>query len=141
MKKKILATLATTVATMVLAGCATTPSAMSHRHMTEDGSHQAFQITMHTGVPGTPQQTVMLVYNKSGATPVAVIEGQTKTIDEKLWDDLIQLVSTAGPAVITGHYILRAAEANCPTGALCGTLVQVQNVAGASAGSEAKVTN
>lgn len=122
---------------LVLAGCATNPRAMSHQHFTEDGQYRAVQISMHTGVANTPQQTVMIVYNRVDPRPIAVINGQTKILGEKLFDDLVKVIGTAGSAFIGGNYMLQAAEAKCPAGTLCGTLVQVQNTAGANAGSTA----
>lgn len=132
---KALSTLACLVS-LALAGCATTPTAVSHQHTSSDGVHWAVQITMHTGVPNTPQQTLMVVYNKFSKAPIATIEGQTAVLSEKLWDDLISIVSTSGSAVIGGHYALQVAKANCPPGTVCGTIVQVQNSAGAQAGAE-----
>lgn len=122
---------------LLLGGCTTTPTAMSHQHISPDGTHWAFQIAMHSGILNTPRQTVMIVYNKWSRKPIAIVEGQTKPIGEKLFDDILTLINTAGASAITGNYLLQAAKVDCPPGTLCGTLVQVQNTAGASAESAA----
>ncbi len=91
---------------------------------------------MHSGVASTPQQTVMIIYNKWSKSPIAVVNGQTKTMGEELMGSIIQAVTSFGAAGITGNFMLKAAEASCPPTALCGTLVQVHNQAGANAGAE-----
>jgi len=82
----------------------------------------------------------MVVYNKYSKTPIAIVNGQTKPLGEKLFDDLLGLVGSVGAASITGNYILKASESECPATTLCGTLVQVENSAGANAGSTATAT-
>lgn len=137
---KTLLTLAC-LASLALAGCATVPpTAVSHQHTSSDGVHWAVQITMHSGVPNTPQQTVMIVYNKFSKVPIATVDGQTKPLGEKLFDDLVSILAASTPAAIGGNYALLAAEANCPPGTLCGTLVQVQNTAGAQADADSETT-
>ena len=136
-QRKRFATLAVVGSMLFTSACATAPTADSHQHVTADKRHWGVQITMHTGVPNTPRQTVMVVYNKYSKTPIAIVNGQTKPLGEKLFDDLLGLVGSVGAASITGNYILRASEAECPATALCGTLVQVSNEAGANAGSTA----
>jgi hypothetical protein len=124
------------VSALALSACTSEPIAVSHEHVTADGSHWSLQITMHTGVPNTPVQTVMVVYNQFSHEPVAIVSGQTKPLAEKLVDDLVNLVASVGPAAVTGKYILRAAEAECPPETLCGTLVQVSSSAGANANAD-----
>jgi hypothetical protein len=119
-----------------LAACGAEPIAVSHQHVTEDGSHWSVQITMYTGVPNTPVQTVMVIYNQYNHAPIAMVSGQSKPMGEQLVSDLLAVVASVGPAAVTGKYILRAAEAECPTGTLCGTLVQVNASAGANAGAD-----
>lgn len=126
-----------TVSAIFLGACSTEPLSTSHSHVTADETHWGVQISMHTGVSNTPIQTVMVLYNKYQRTPIATVSGQTKPLGEKLADDMLRLVSSVGPAAIAGNYILRAAKAECPSGSLCGTLVQVSNQAGANAGSTA----
>jgi hypothetical protein len=115
--------------------CVKPPIAESHQHVTADGSHWAVQISMHSGVQGTPTQTVMVVYNKYQHAPIATVNGQTKIFSDKLVDALLAL----GPAIVHGQYAIRAAEINCPPGTLCGTLIDISNQAGASAGADASV--
>lgn len=136
MSKRLVTILVMSTVAMTSA-CATEPMSVSHQHVTPDKSHWSVQIAMHTGVPNTPIQTVMVLYNKYQKTPIATVSGQTKPLGEKLADDFLHLASTAGVAAIAGRYILKAAEADCPTQALCGTLVQVSNQAGANADSTA----
>ncbi|MBY0538459.1 hypothetical protein K2P47_03630 [Patescibacteria group bacterium] len=90
-------------------------------------------MSMSTGVSGTPVQTVMIVYNKYSKVPLAIVQGNTLRLSDRLLDAVLNL----GPNIVTGKYILKAAQAECPVGTLCGTLVQVQNTAGAEAGSTA----
>lgn len=127
----------------LLTACATMgkPIAVSHDYVTPDAKHWSIQISMHSGVPNTPQQTVMIVYSTFSKTPVAIIEGQTKTMSEELMASVIQAVTNFGTAGITGNFMLQAAQADCPVGSLCGTLVQVQNTAGASADAAADSTS
>jgi len=120
---------------LLTSACATEPMSQSHSHVTADKRHWGVQIAMHTGVPNTPIQTVMVVYNKYSKSPIAVVNGQTKPLGEKLFDDMLSLVGNVGAAGITGKYILKASQAECPPTALCGTLVQVNNSAGANADS------
>lgn len=127
-----------------LAGCATLggqPMAVSHDYVTPDAKHWAVQISMHTGMSNTPQQTVMIIYNQASRTPIAIVEGQTKTMSEELMGQVINAVTSFGTAGITGNFLLQAAQADCPPGSLCGTLVQVQNSAGASADSSADASS
>ena len=121
---------------LFISACGSTePMSKSHSLVTPDQSHWAVQISMYSGIRNTPIQTVMVVYNKFNKTPIATVSGQTKPLSEKLADDLLNLISSIGPAAITGRYILEAAESECPPTALCGTLVQVSNSAGAAADS------
>lgn len=124
----------------LLGACASEPMSVGHDYKTSDGFHWAVQISMHTGVPNTPIQTLMVLYNKTQRTPIATISGQTKPLGEKLAEDLLHLVSRVGAAAITGQYILKAAKAECPPEALCGTLVQVSNQAGANADSSSSAS-
>lgn len=132
------------VCALPLAACATLPSARSHQYVAQSsaGTHLGLQITMHTGVANTPQQTVMLIYRQDSKTPIAIVEGQTKAMSEELMAQVINIfggVATgATAAAISGGYMLQAAQVNCPPGTLCGTLVQIQNTAGATAGAEAE---
>lgn len=134
------------VCALSLAGCATManePTATSHSFVAKSpaGAHLGIQMTMHTGVANTPQQTIMLVYNEHNKSPIAIVEGQTKTMSEELTAQFLSIfggiATGATTAAIGGGYVLAAAEANCPPGTLCGTLVQVQNTAGASADAAA----
>ena len=117
------------VGMMALSACATAPLATSHQHVTEDGRHWAVQVTMSTGVPGTPVQTAMLVYNKYSKKPQVIVSGNTLLLGDRLLDAVLAL----GPSIVAGEYHIKTAEVDCPAGTLCGTLVQVQNSAGASA--------
>ncbi len=116
-----------------LAGCAPQPMAVSHELVTPNKAHWAVQISMSTGLLGTPVQTVMVVYNKFSKQPLAVVQGNTLRLEDRLLDAILAL----GPSAITGNYILQAAKVECPKGTLCGTLVQVSNQAGANAGANA----
>lgn len=78
----------------------------------------------------------MVVYNAITKNAVAVIEGQTKPLSEKLVDDLVAILAGSAPAAIAGMYALKVSETNCPPGTLCGTYVNVQNQAGAQADAE-----
>ena len=135
------------VCALSLAACATLPSATSHQVVAQSsaGTHLGLQITMHTGVANTPQQTVMLVYRQDSKTPIAIVEGQTKTMSEELMTQVIGIfggmATGATAATISGGYVLQAAQANCPPGTLCGTLIQIQNTAGANAGADAEATS
>lgn len=127
----------------LLAGCATMakePTAMSHKYMTPDKSHVVYQFTMHTGAPNTPQQTVTIIYNKvlGFKHPVVSVDGQTKTASEEFKASVMAIFGGVASAAVGGHYQLLAAEAKCPKDSLCGTLVQVQNTAGAAADSSAE---
>ena len=135
--RKRFAALAVVGVALFTSACATTPTSTSHQHVTADKRHWGVQIAMHTGVPNTPIQTVMVVYNKYSKTPIAIVNGQTKPLGEKLFDDMLGLIGSVGAASITGNYILKASEAECPATSLCGTLVQIENSAGANAGSTA----
>jgi len=119
---------------LALSACATPPMSASHTHDTPDGTHRAIQISMHSGVYNTPVQTVMLVYNKWSASPVAVVEGQSLTLSAQLATELLAL----GPSIVNGEYRIMAEEKACPAGTICGTLVQVSNVAGAEAGANSQ---
>jgi len=128
---------------LVSTGCATTkPLATSHSYVSPDKMHMGFQISMHTGVPNTPIQTVMVVYHKYDKKPIAIVNGQTKTMDEKLFDDLLEIAKHFGAAAITGGFMIEAAKSgvDCPVAEICGTLVQVANQAGANADSTANST-
>lgn len=122
------------LASTLLSACATTPMARSHQHVTPDKSHWAVQVTMHSGVYNTPTQTVMVLYNKYSRKPIAVVEGQSKELSAQLVDAFLAL----GPSMVMGEYLIKAEKLSCPAGTLCGTLVQVNNSAGASAGSSAE---
>lgn len=129
--------------TLLLAGCTTLakePVAVSHSYVTPEKDFWSTQITMHTGVPSTPQQTVMIVYSKFSKTPIITVSGQTKTMSEDLWDKVFNAVTTFGAAGINGSFVLKAAEAGCPPGTICGTLVQVQNSAGAQAAADSSTS-
>ena len=88
---------------------------------------------MHTGVAGTPTQTVLVMYNKKSSKPIAIVNGQSKVFSDKLIDSMLAL----GPAIVHGGYLLKAEKINCPPGTLCGTLVQVSNQAGSEANADA----
>ncbi|MFT5849296.1 MAG: hypothetical protein ACI9H6_000097 [Patiriisocius sp.] len=118
---------------LLVQACTTPQIAESHQHITADRSHWAVQISMHSGVQGTPTQTVMVVYNKFQRAPIATINGQTKIFSDKLVDAFLAL----GPAIVHGEYAIQAAEINCPQGTLCGTLVQVSNQSGSNANAGA----
>ena len=134
------------VTLVALAGCATTgePFATSHTYDSPDGMHRGFQITMRTGVPNTPQQTVLVLYNRYQTTPIAVVDGQTKVINEKLWDDIVKITTSLGTAAVAGGFAIEAAKAgvDCPhVTQLCGTLVQVATQAGANANSTSSASS
>lgn len=118
-----------------LGACANEPIAVSHELVTKDRSHWAVQISMHSGVAGSPVQTVMIVYNKFSKKPQAIVSGNSLTLSDQLFQAILNL----GPAIVTGNYILKAAKIECPAGTLCGTLVQVTNQAGANAAAGAEV--
>ena len=82
----------------------------------------------------------MIVYNKWDKKPIAFAQGQTLSLEDDLADKLVTLAASMGSAAIGGSFMLQAAKADCPSQTLCGTLVQVQNSAGAlaEAGAEAK---
>ena len=112
---------------LMVSACDTPPIATSHAHDTADGSHRGVQITMQSGVYGSPTQTVLVIYNNWNPLPIATVTGQSKRLDAQLVDALLNL----GPAIVTGQYRIKAEEVGCPPGTLCGTLVQVSNQAGA----------
>lgn len=128
--------------TLVVSGCATLakPIATSHEYVTPDGQHWAVQIAMHSGVPGAPVETITIVYNKWSKTPVTVISAHSKILSEELTAQVLNAVASFGVAGITGNFMLAAARAECPPGTLCGTLVQVQNTAGAQAAADSSAT-
>ncbi len=128
MKKTLLALMCAASLSACVGGV---PIATSHELVTPDRQHWAVQMSMWTGVQGTPVQTIMIVYNKFEKKPIATVQGSTLVLSDRLLDAVLAL----GPNFVTGKYILKAAQADCPTGTLCGTLVQVQNSAGATAGS------
>lgn len=117
-----------------LSACAAAPIAVSHQQVTSDGRHWAVQMTMSTGVAGSPVQTVMLVYNQYSKEPRAIVSGNSL----RLSDQLFQAVLNLGPSIVAGEYHLAAERINCPAGTLCGTLVQVQNTAGATADADSE---
>jgi hypothetical protein len=130
---------------VAVTGCATVgePRAFSHTYESPDGMHMGFQLSMHTGLPNTPQQTIMVVYNKYQTTPIAMVNGQTKTFEEQLGADILQAATSLGTAAIAGGFAVQAARENvdCPHATICGTLVQVANQAGATAGAAAEASS
>jgi len=127
--------------TIGLGACAQAPSAVGHQYATEDGSHWFVQATMSTGVYNSPDQTMMIAYNKcSGGKPIATVTGQSQAFSAQL----VQAVLNLGPSAVAGRYYLEgdrliADSRDCTAGANCGTSVLVQNTAGASstAGAQA----
>jgi hypothetical protein len=121
------------LALLFLTACVSAPMSTSHQHDTADGTHRGVQISMHSGVMGTPVQTVMLVYSRWNSQPVAIVSGQSLQLGDRLLDALLDL----GPSIVTGEYLIRADDSDCPPGSLCGTLVQVNSSAGANANADA----
>lgn len=118
--------------TMLMAlGACVPPMSVSHQHVTEDGRHWGIQLSMSTGVAGTPVQTAMVIYNKYQRTPIAIVQGSTFRLEDRLLDAILALE----PSVVQGQYMLEAERINCPPGTICGMLVQVSNRAGAQAGA------
>lgn len=135
--KKILSTLAIVFGLLALTACDMPPIAESHQLVTPDGSHKMIQVTMSTGVYGTPTQTVLAMYNKYSHTPIALVEGQSKRFSAELVAAFLAL----GPSILHGEYKILAEEAGCPPGTICGTLIQVSNTAGANADAGATAGN